>query len=534
VATRKPESSYRRRVLSLGGLAAFALFVVGSPIYNNRIEDDLEGRVPKELAAAGHEGVVAKFSGQDGTLTCSAPLADPEGAIHNAYDVWGVQSIELGRSCRVSGIAASRSGGTTTTAGSAIATTNATSNGTSVDSTGTTVGDVVVDYPTVFEALEADPQFSSFALLISESEISNELRAESAAPVTVLAPSNDAFDDVTTDILATLRSQPEVRDRVLRRHMVSGNLAVDDLVTGSLTALDGTPLEVINEGGLITIGGATVTGGPFTAANGAVYSVDRVLVTDDVIVDPPAVAPATIDATFDDGTIALSGVVASEAERQQLVSTSTFGVGASNLVDNLTVDAASGVSAAQVAEVVELIVALRLNLVSGSVGFDGTGWYVQGTYATDADRDAMAAAAQAAGATAVLEPQPTATPEDAASLESDLNAYVAANPILFEPSSAVLDPSADPILDRIAATLLEVGNVTLTVEGHTDSDGSASTNLTLSQQRAAVVADSLVARGVPSDSITPVGFGSERPVLVGGVEDMAASRRVEFRIAVSP
>jgi outer membrane protein OmpA-like peptidoglycan-associated protein/uncharacterized surface protein with fasciclin (FAS1) repeats len=531
VATRKPESSYRLRVLSLGGLAAFALYVVGAPIYNNRIEDDLEERVPEELAAAGSGGVTAKFSGQDGTLTCSAPLGDPEGAIDQAYEVWGVHSIELDRSCRVSAGGTPPDATVGTTDGSRSET-GASTAGTSVDTTATTPGGATVDYLTVFDALEADPQFSSFALLVSESEISNELQAESAAPVTVLAPTNEAFEEVPTELLATLRSQPEVRDRVLRGHMISGDLAVDDLVTGSLTALDGTQLEVINEGGLITIGGATVTGGPITALNGSVYSIGTVLIHDDAVADPPTAAPATVDVTFDDGTIALSGVVNSEAERQQLVNTAVFGVGTGNVIDTLTVGA-PGVSAAQVAAVIELIVALRVNLVSGSVGFDGTEFYVNGIYATDTARDAMVVAAEVAGATAVLEPQPAATSEDAAALEADLNAFVAANPILFEPSSAVLDPTAEPILARIASSLIEAGNVTTTVEGHTDSDGSVATNLTLSQQRAAAVADSLIARGVPSGAITSLGFGSEQPVVVDGVEDKAASRRVEFRISVS-
>jgi len=96
-----PESRYRRRVLTAGGLAAFALYVVGAPMFNNRIEDDLETRVPASLARAGHAGATVKFSGQDGRIECVSPLADPEAAIDLAYDVRGVHSIELDRSCRV-------------------------------------------------------------------------------------------------------------------------------------------------------------------------------------------------------------------------------------------------------------------------------------------------------------------------------------------------------------------------------------------------------------------------------------------------
>ena len=73
----------------------------------------------------------------------------------------------------------------------------------------------------------------------------------------------------------------------------------------------------------------------------------------------------------------------------------------------------------------------------------------------------------------------------------------------------------------------------ITVAGHTDSDGDADENLVLSQLRAAAVRQALVDRGVEAEAVTAEGFGSTRPVLVDGVEDKAASRRVEFQVAVS-
>jgi hypothetical protein len=82
-------------------IAAGALYSVGAPVFINRIEADLERRVPDELADAGHQGVLADFSGQDGTLYCRAALSDPEAAGEIAYDVWGVRTITVDRSCRV-------------------------------------------------------------------------------------------------------------------------------------------------------------------------------------------------------------------------------------------------------------------------------------------------------------------------------------------------------------------------------------------------------------------------------------------------
>src|SRR5688572_27365874 len=98
---RTNASRYRRRVLVAGVVAALAAFVIGAPIYVSRVESDLERAVPERLAGDGFTGITASFSGQDGTLSCTAPLGDPELAVDAAYDVTGVRTISLDRSCRV-------------------------------------------------------------------------------------------------------------------------------------------------------------------------------------------------------------------------------------------------------------------------------------------------------------------------------------------------------------------------------------------------------------------------------------------------
>jgi OOP family OmpA-OmpF porin len=72
----------------------------------------------------------------------------------------------------------------------------------------------------------------------------------------------------------------------------------------------------------------------------------------------------------------------------------------------------------------------------------------------------------------------------------------------------------------------------VTVVGHTDTTGSASLNLVLSQARAQTVVDELVARGVPAEQVVAVGAGEREPVVVAGVEDEAASRRVVIGVEV--
>lgn len=230
----------------------------------------------------------------------------------------------------------------------------------------------------------------------------------------------------------------------------------------------------------------------------------------------------------------LTGVVASEVERQTLVSAAADAVGADFVTDEFTVDPDTGVDAPIAGQLAALVAAVPANLASGEIGFDGTEAYADGVFLTEEGRDAFAAAATEVGVDAALESPPDATADDAAELEEELNAFVAANPILFEPTSAVLTESAFAVIDRIAIDAQQFAGIALTVEGHTDSDGSPAVNLQLSQDRADAVRDALIERGLDATVIEATGFGSEQPVLVDGEEDKAASRRVEFRVVTAP
>ncbi|MDP3294641.1 MAG: OmpA family protein [Nevskia sp.] len=65
------------------------------------------------------------------------------------------------------------------------------------------------------------------------------------------------------------------------------------------------------------------------------------------------------------------------------------------------------------------------------------------------------------------------------------------------------------------------------IEGFTDSQGSDSTNLTLSQQRAAAVSTYLCGRGIAHDRIKATGRGEGYPVTgneIAAVSSTAGSR----------
>ncbi len=82
----------------------------------------------------------------------------------------------------------------------------------------------------------------------------------------------------------------------------------------------------------------------------------------------------------------------------------------------------------------------------------------------------------------------------------------------FATGSAQLTSGASDILDEAANVLRANPGVSVTVEGHTDSQGSSSSNLTLSQRRAEAVVNYLVDRGIKRSRLTALGRGESSPV----------------------
>ena len=101
--------------------------------------------------------------------------------------------------------------------------------------------------------------------------------------------------------------------------------------------------------------------------------------------------------------------------------------------------------------------------------------------------------------------------------------------VLFASGKADLLGSANARLEQVAEALKNEPDRKITIEGHTDSQGSDQSNMELSQRRAATVQSFFVSRGVPADKITATGVGESRPVADNATaEGRANNRRVEI------
>jgi len=84
--------------------------------------------------------------------------------------------------------------------------------------------------------------------------------------------------------------------------------------------------------------------------------------------------------------------------------------------------------------------------------------------------------------------------------------------VLFDTGKAELKPGASRNLEQLAQFLAEHPQRRVQVDGFTDSIGTDSYNLELSQRRADAVREALIARGVDASRIGTEGYGKGYPV----------------------
>lgn len=104
--------------------------------------------------------------------------------------------------------------------------------------------------------------------------------------------------------------------------------------------------------------------------------------------------------------------------------------------------------------------------------------------------------------------------------------------IYFDSGSHVIRPESTPTLGQIVHTLTTHEDLSIVIEGHTDSQGSDADNLALSNRRADAVREYLVAGGVDGGRLKSTGKGETTPVADNATAaGRFENRRVVLRVA---
>jgi OmpA-OmpF porin, OOP family len=100
--------------------------------------------------------------------------------------------------------------------------------------------------------------------------------------------------------------------------------------------------------------------------------------------------------------------------------------------------------------------------------------------------------------------------------------------ITFDLDSAEIRRESEPVLQELFASLRADRRASITIAGHTSSEGSDAYNLRLSERRAQSVVADLARRGIASSRMRAVGVGEAQPIASNADENgRSMNRRVE-------
>ena len=142
---------------------------------------------------------------------------------------------------------------------------------------------------TVVDVVKASQELETFTTLVHQEGLLSLLNED--GPFTVFAPSNDAFNALDSETLASLNAEGAL-NRVLKYHVVDGYWSASQLAERShVTTLTGQTLMIEATDGTIRVNGTLVTSADLMASNGIVHGIEDVLMPFGQTVTPPVSPP---------------------------------------------------------------------------------------------------------------------------------------------------------------------------------------------------------------------------------------------------
>lgn len=129
--------------------------------------------------------------------------------------------------------------------------------------------------PTIVEIAVNTEGFSTLVAAVKAADLVEALSSE--GPFTVFAPNDDAFAKLPPGTVQTLVENPPQLARILKYHVVSGNLRQADIAeVESLTSLESSPIPV-RQNENFEVKNATVLAADIEASNGIIHIIDNVI-----------------------------------------------------------------------------------------------------------------------------------------------------------------------------------------------------------------------------------------------------------------
>lgn len=249
----------------------------------------------------------------------------------------------------------------------------------------------------------------------------------------------------------------------------------------------------------------------------------------------------SISGSVSDGVVTLTGSVGSDVDLDALTATIGGLDGVTEVENEIVVDEGSG---AEAVSDDDLAAAVEAELAAAGFGDSVTVTVsdgvvtLTGTVESAVDVDVVSDTIEGIAGIGEIVNQVTVA-DDGSDADDDapeeagtsLNEQLGLAPVTFDYRSATVSAEGEAVLGEVVA-YLEANDGDVTIEGHTDTDGTVAENVALGQRRADAVAAFLEAAGIDGDRLEAVGIGETEPKEPNDTADgKAANRRIEFVVS---
>lgn len=127
----------------------------------------------------------------------------------------------------------------------------------------------------IVETAVAAGSFTTLVDLVQKAGLADELSGD--GPLTLFAPTDEAFAAVPKETLDALAGDPEQLKRVLLYHVVEGEVTSDEVADGASAATLAGPKVTFTVDDAVKVNDAEVVSPDVLASNGVIHVIDAVL-----------------------------------------------------------------------------------------------------------------------------------------------------------------------------------------------------------------------------------------------------------------
>ncbi|MGO9935498.1 MAG: fasciclin domain-containing protein [Steroidobacteraceae bacterium] len=127
----------------------------------------------------------------------------------------------------------------------------------------------------IVDTANAAGNFTTLVAGIKAAGLTDTLKGR--GPFTIFAPTDEAFQKLPTGALNALLKDTAKLKAILNYHVITGHVLVQDLKSGDVMTLQGSPLTAVMSDSNVQVNGAHVRQRDISTSNGVMHVIDAVI-----------------------------------------------------------------------------------------------------------------------------------------------------------------------------------------------------------------------------------------------------------------